>query len=415
MTRWSTKSLDELEELYWSEVAPDLRRQNIDPHDPPATTVTREARGLDYALREHHDLTVGKFLTDVIGLGNESADAEPQGMRARNVPADVRERVEAWIDTFRGLGNDFSENTLATKRSRVFAYADAYTTVTDVSLFDHLRDPEEKADEVDRVHAAAQRIDMEYQSEEAKLRLLNEVVEFYDYLEDNNLAAYNPARNIQSRAGWEREDRDNPALDSGQVRRLYEAAESQSDRLLVTALCAWGLRPSEVARLHVSQIVFDPEHEDVPRLDFAPGERKNNENRRSTVSMLYGVDILRDRIAKLDDEQEDWSGYLWPSTSSKTGHRTPDTIANRFKNLAETADVTVDGSVATPKTGRRFWYDAYAEAIKTVLERLEPAAEDQGSVSASVVHQDYLDEDARRRQRRGEMEERLQEAFENVE
>lgn len=411
MARWSSKTLTELEDLYWSDVAPDLRQQNIDPHDPPASTVAREARGLDYALREHHDLTVGQFLTDVVGLEDDDVDAEPQGMRARNVPPDVRERVEAWIDTFRGLGNDFSENTLATKRSRVFAYGDAYTTVTERELFDDLRDPDEKADEVDRVNAAAEHIDMEYQSEEAKLRLLNEVVEFYDYLEDNNLAVYNPAKNIQARAGWEREDRDNPALDTKQVRRLYGTADTESDRLLVIALCAWGLRPSEVARLHVSQIVFEPEDDNVPRLDFEPGERKNNKSRRSTVSMLYGVDVLSSRIESLSERDEEWNGYLWPSTSSASGHLTPDTIRRRFKDLAQTAEVDVEGGVAVPKMGRRYWYEEYAEAIKIVVERLESAADEQGSVSASVVHGDYLGEDARRQQRRDEMRKRLSKAF----
>jgi integrase len=416
MTRWSSKTIDELAELYWSEVAPDLRRQNIDPHDPPASVVAREARGLDYALREHHDHTVGQFLTDVVGLEANEADAEPQGTRARNVPADVRELIDDWIDGFRGLGQDYSENTLRTKRSRVYAYADAYQSVNDAPLLGDLQDSATKRDEEKRVEAAFERIGSEYESSEAILRLMNEVEEWYDNLKGGNLAEYNPSTRNRERSGWSREDRDNPALDPNQIATLYEAADTTADRLLVIALCAWGLRPSEVASLHISNIVLDPDDEEVPILDFGPGERKNNESRRSTVSMLYGVDVLRNRIHELavEDADGDWNGYIWPSPSAASGHRTPDTIRAWFKDLAAEADVTVEGEVAVPKMGRRYWYDQYAEAIKVVLERLEAAADEQGSVSASVVHGDYLGEDSRRRQRREEMRKRLSEAFEQV-
>ncbi|ELY82848.1 hypothetical protein [Natrinema pallidum] len=89
-----------------------------------------------------------------------------------------------------------------------------------------------------------------------------------------------------------REDRDPPALSPGDVRALA-ACGSLSERLLVIATCAWGLRRGEVAALSVDQ--FEPawfDHfkfdADGPRIVFSEG-RKNSPGR---VSVLYGLETL---------------------------------------------------------------------------------------------------------------------------
>nr|WP_199234043.1 hypothetical protein [Halorubrum sp. CGM5_25_10-8B] len=65
--------------------------------------------------------------------------------------------------------------------------------------------------------------------------------------------------------------------------------------------------------------------------------------------------------------------------------------------------MTVDGEVPTPKTGRRYWYTAYGEAVYRVAERFADVAEEQGSKSAEVVLDNYLSEAEKRRHRREEM------------
>jgi integrase len=411
MPSWTKHSLDDLEDLYWSEIAPDLRRDGLDPHEPHATEVTQNYRGLDYALREHHGYTVKEFLVDVVGL--EESDTQGEST-ADQLPEPVQDSIASYLDSIPGLGNDYTENTLRSIKYRLAAYADAYCTVNETPLLDQLSDVSAKPDEIDRVTLAMQKIDAEYDSNEGKIRVLGEAVRYYDWMDETGRIEYNPAAVVERRSGWDREDRDNPALEPNQIQSLYDTADGLEERFLVVALCAWGLRTSEVAAFHVSQCRLDPEERAVPYLEFAPGERKNNSDTRSTVSLLYGTDVLSQRISELSD-RDDWNGYLFPSTAAETGHISPNTVTNRFKRLAERAGVDVDGGVAKPKMGRRFWYETYADAIKAVLERLESAAEEQGSVSPSVIQRDYLDEDARRRQRRNEMRTRLQEVFGDIE
>ena len=43
------------------------------------------------------------------------------------------------------------------------------------------------------------------------------------------------------------------------IRVLYQTSDNFSERPLVLALCAWGLRPNEVTRLHTRQFVPNEE------------------------------------------------------------------------------------------------------------------------------------------------------------
>ena len=203
--------------------------------------------------------------------------------------------------------------------------------------------------------------------------------------------------------GGERSEHDNPALSSGQVRRLYDAVEGPDEELLVLALCGWGLRRNEVASLHVTQLALEG---DDPHIYFE--ERKNGPG---TVALLYGRETLADRIDALGSADREWSGYLFPSRWAESGHAVGETIQARFQRISERADVQVRGETPTSKMGRRFWYTAYANAQKQLLENLDAIAADQGSSDASVVLKNYLSEAERRQYRREYMRDRLAEAF----
>jgi len=141
-----------------------------------------------------------------------------------------------------------------------------------------------------------------------------------------------------------------------------------------------------VASLHVSQFVFDTENDDGSYSDdyIEFEERKNGPG---TVNLMFGVDAVQDRIADL--EGPGWNGYLFPSSQSSSGHRTGETINNRFKRLATAVDVTVDGETPTAKMGRRLWYTMYKNAVTELAEELEVAA-DQGSSSAEIIVSNYI-------------------------
>jgi hypothetical protein len=85
--------------------------------------------------------------------------------------------------------------------------------------------------------------------------------------------------------------------------------------------------------LHVSQFVLDG---DDPHIAFE--EKKNGPG---TVAIHYGVHTVSDHIDQLA-EADGWQRDLFPSPSDSNTHVHSDTITNRFKRLAERADVSVD-------------------------------------------------------------------------
>jgi len=100
------------------------------------------------------------------------------------------------------------------------------------------------------------------------------------------------------------------------MRRIFHEADNPADQLLVLGLGAWGLRPDEVASLHVSQFVFDTENDDGSYSDdyIEFEERKNGPG---TVNLMFGVDAVQDRIADL--EGPGWNGYLFPRVNRRVG------------------------------------------------------------------------------------------------
>jgi hypothetical protein len=142
-----------------------------------------------------------------------------------------------------------------------------------------------------------------------------------------------------------------------------------------------------------------------PYLSF--DTRKNGPG---TVALIYGQDVLADRIAQLSERQR-WDGYLFPSPDARRDHVTGESLTRRFKSIATRADVRVRGELPTSKMGRRFWYSAYADAVEIVIERLQSVAHEQGSSDPMVVFRNYLSEEKRREYLRDSMYDHLAEAF----
>jgi integrase len=402
--RWSQKSLAELEQLYHNEIAPKWRRAGNDPvHDrPPYEWLADNGfSGLNYALREHHDMTVKEFFVDVLDF---SDDADSEGYTWGIDAEETVAQLDKYVRTL-SRRRKLADSTVETKRARLAKYVRIYADVHGAApIVKRVRDRDAQPDEIERALAVFDELDAELDSDDSKLRYYGDVSQFYEHLQRRGVAAYNPVTNFDKEYGWERSEPDNPTLDARQVRALYQAADDREDELIVLALCAWGLRPNEVAALHTGQFVLEG---DDPHIAF--DERKNGPG---TVALLYGRETLEDRLIALG-EREDWNGYLFPSSASSSGHIVTDTVGNRFTALAERAGVTVRGATPTAKMGRRFWYTAYTDAVNTLVEQLDEIAADQGSSDASVVASNYLSEDVRREHRREYMRERLAEAFEN--
>lgn len=399
--RWSHKSLEDLRTFWNKEIEPDLRRAGVDLSERPSYQDLLETGygGLQDALREQHDMTLGEFLESVGYFEPDADDGYPWGIDDETTVDELDSYVRT-LDRRRNL----AKSTIETKRSRLATYAGLYRDVHgQADLIARLGDLEYRAEEIERVLAVFDELDRDLESDGSKLRYLGDVSQFYEHLQRRGKASYNPAETIDMEYGWERDEPDNPALSSDQVRRLYDATETPEEELLMLALCGWGLRRNEVASLHVSQLVLDG---DDPHIYFE--ERKNGPG---TVALIYGRETLADRIDALGSANPEWSGYLFPSRQAASGHVVGETIQARFKRIAERADVRVRGETPTSKMGRRFWYTMYLDSQKQLLENLDAIAEDQGSSDASVVLKNYLSEAERRQYRREYMQEKLADTF----
>jgi hypothetical protein len=86
------------------------------------------------------------------------------------------------------------------------------------------------------------------------------------------------------------DDADTPCLATEHVRALYQAADGPEDRLLVLALCAWGLRPNEVARLHTRQFVLDVDNRPE---SVVVRTSSNARGRNADTSFIWLIQALR--------------------------------------------------------------------------------------------------------------------------
>ncbi|QCS44684.1 site-specific integrase [Natrinema versiforme] len=400
---WSQKSLDELREFWYAEIETALRRAGHDLESRPTYQDLVDAgfSGIAYTLREHHDMTLTDFLRSVGYDGPGSEDSYQWGIGDET----TIDALEAFL---RRAERKRASSTADSKRYRLATYVRLYEAVHEMAaIVDRVMDVDNEYDELRRVEAVLNELDDDLKSNESKLRYLSDIRQFYDHLETRHGAPFNPTDNVDHTEIWTQRldgEKDNPALSSAQVGTLYTTADGPEEQLLVLALCAWGLRRSEVAGLHVSQLVLDG---DDPHIAF--DDRKNGPG---TVALIYGVPELTDRLDALGSGDREWNGYLFPSTESSSGHVTGETIQARFKRLAQRAEVRVRGEWPTSKTGRRFWYTTYNQAMSDLLDNLDVIAGEQGSSDPSVVLKNYLSEAERRKYRREFMRERLAEAFE---
>lgn len=407
---WTLLDREELEDAYWEHVAPTLRAEGRDPEaERPTHQWLREQgfRTLIYTLREHHDRTFAEFWAADLGLG----DPEPEEYDWASDDEATVDALESFLAKHAERNEPIqSETTVQTYRYRLNRYVRAYVEAngTDDLLASVARESDEPDyAAIDECLAAFDRLNAELDGARTKQRILEITGEFYASLLRRRRARLNPADAVSGEFSWNVDDADPSHFEAEHVRDLYRAAETPAERLVVVALCAWGLRSGEVARLHASQLVLDPADDTVPYVGFE--ERKNGPG---TVSVLFGRADLDARLDEVNGEE--WNGYLFPSSQSESGHVTRQTLLSWFDALAERAGLPpeIDGEKPVPQMGRRFWYTTYSNARDAVVADLEDVAAEQGSSSPEVVYRNYLDEDQRRKLRREQMQEALADVFE---
>lgn len=404
--RWTLLDEPELEDAYWKSVAQDLQNEGRDPEQEKPTHEWLRSNGyrtLLYALREHHETTFSAFW-------NGLSRTQPPGEDSRSWPSShqkTQDGLDSYLESRRDRGG-LAESSIDALHSRLARYVEAVIEETgDEDLITPVaRDSNTPAHEaVDAAWGAFDRLDADLA--DTTVRRIHEAAEsWYAHLIRRRWASTNPVSGLEQEYNWTASATSEPThLDSEHIRALATAAENPREDVLVRALCAWGLRTEEVARLHASNLVLRPDDDDVPLLKF--DERKNGPGE---VSLLYGMQELEARLDELGDD--DWNGYVFPSTHSDNAHVSTETIRRWFDDLAGRANLPrPDGKKPVPKMARRYWYDAYTQSLNAVADGIDEIAAEQGSSDPHVVMQNYLDDERNRKLRREFMRNRLQEAF----
>lgn len=405
-TPWSELDRRELVDAYWSVVAPEFAADDADPKtERPTYCWLREHgfRPLLYALREHHDTTFAEFWSEDLGLERETG-YEWATDDARTVSA-----LESFLSSRRER-KGLAASSIEALRYRLNRYVRAYRAENGTG---DLVTPVERGGDtpayeaVDACWAAFDRLHDDLDGDQTKRRIHLAVSNWYAHLIRRRRSGVNPADGLDEEFDWSASDEgeSTPCLESNHVRALFHAAETGSERLLVVALCAWGLRPGEVARLRAGQFVRDVPEDAVPYIRFR--DRKNGPGE---VSLLYGHAVLDERLAAVTATDR---GYLFPSPHANRSHISRWTVWNRFTGLSDRAGLPseIDGATPSPKLARRFWYDAYASSMEVVLGSLDEVAAEQGSTSPEVVLRNYLSEARARKLRQEYMREQLADAF----
>lgn len=404
---YSTMDLGDCESFYRETITQVMTDAGMDPatETPTYAWLNDQFPGFVKHLQREFDLSPGQFYGEIGVPKAERTDAAFGFLSDR-----TRQAIEGYLAELADRRGR-APATIETRRSILRQYAKVYTDIHDTKeLVAPLSDPTERVAEMDRVAATFDALDGQdtaLTTLASRRKYVQDTRQFYTHLMMFGDAAYNPLADIEVRFGWDSTPSwDNKALDRTEVTQLYDATTDPENQFIVVACCGWGLRPSEVASLHVRQLNLDPDDDSHPYIDFADGDRKNGPG---TVAMLTGVESAKRRIATLSDP--DWSGYLLPSPVGGHDHLSSETVRRRFKSVAEAAGVAVDGERPTPKTGRRFWYTTYGAAVRRVAQRFEDVAAEQGSASASVVLDNYLSESEARAHRRAEMQDTLEGLF----
>jgi site-specific recombinase XerD len=405
--RWTNLDLDDMQQYFSRNVAPDAAADGIDVETEKPQYSWLDDNGYRpfvAALRRHHDLAFDEFWSTHIAPDVAAWDYDWGTGDKPTIDA-----LEHFLDR-RASRYNLSESSVDTLRYRLNGYVRSFKLANDHArlLASVSRDSETPAYEaVDEVFAAFDWLNEATGKSDTTIKRIADIVDaFYSHLVSRQVAATNPAAGLDDEFKWDTTtDGDTPALATEHVQALVDVTQVPEDQLLIVALAAWGLRANEVAALHVDQI--DRVNDDVPRIEF--DDRKNGPG---SVSILYGMDILEERLMEMSDRTS-WNGYLFPSQQEDAEHISRQTVWRRFRDLADTADLPdeIDGERPSPQLCRRFWYDRYSETLQDVIAGLEDIAAEQGSSDPEVVLKNYLSDDRARRLRRESMREKLAEAF----
>lgn len=192
-------------------------------------------------------------------------------------------------------------------------------------------------------------------------------------------------KRVRNRFSWGRStDADGPLMTIGQIRRMFQATRSTEEKALLVLYAASPCRTND-PRIHISDareaLVLN---EYDPYIDFP--SRKNGPK---TGAIMAGTDVLRNLLT-LRGQDPDWDGALFPSTKSSDGRHSGTWVNNQIKDIANRADVTIDGEPPVVSDLRDFYMNLQQAALSEFKSIADEAAETAGNKSGDVLADSYL-------------------------
>lgn len=341
---------------------------------------------LRWILSEKHDMGVPEFFILLTSAGGS------RGFEWAIDDVATIERAKAYLDD-QAECRDWESSTKRTNRSRLNEVLRRFAAeYGDDSVLALANNPEIEPEVYRAFKQVCKSLRAELSSHDSAHSHLRAAHRYFEWLDRAGRIEYDPMDGIEDEFRWDWSTEATPLSDQ-QVRRLWIAAETDEERMLVIGYCVWGVRTKELPGIHVSQFDFDSND---PSITFGEQARKNGQG---TVTLMFGLDALADLLDDRD-RQSDWNGYLYPSNKQERSFLCAKQMRKRFKKLCRRAGVTIEGKPATPKQGRSFYYNILTEAETDLLEMAGEIAKEQGASDPKSVRDYYLTPERRRWYRR---------------
>lgn len=327
---------------------------------------------------QRNEMSVGEVLEDVCGF--EPRENKPLGIEH----AETRRLIEEWLEREQNLFNQWNDNRIRDARTHFRTLAKvAYEELGSTDLLRlFCADPPADTDLIFRLFAG---LSSHMETQGAQSNYTRSLERWGDYLvirgeiEDHRIGQ---VREMMSYT-YERRSPEHK-LTTAQIRKLWEAAETLEEKVLLIILTASGTRRSEPTDTKISQLRLD-RHD--PYIVFDESRKTG----AATVPIMAGVEVIEawlKQLNKIDYWNDEW---LFPSKKSRDGSRPSGWVNNTIETLMNRAEITFpDGETPTPKSFRSFWYNHYSSARQEWLTHIQELADEQGVASSKIIDLHYL-------------------------
>lgn len=334
--KWANKSLEELEEIYWDQIAPEFRNAGYDPtteYPSYQWLVEHGYRGFRYPFSGQsnpHDLTLARFFSEYLGLssptdstfewrGNHQGTHQILDQFIETIAqTDVR---QATIETYQ-----YQLSTLLRLYQEIHGHVDIVNIADEgiISLRHHWK-------------PVLSDLDRELDSQESKGKHALTLKSFYDFLYED---ADNPFATVLAEVEWNGSNVSNPKnLDVSQIAKIYNNTASLDEQLVVLFTAGCGLSTRDCATLQTDEIQFGDGSGDA---GFFIDGWKNS---------LVFVERNAQAIGRRLNE----NSYVFESPEVGRTHVTTETIRRWFKAAARRAGVSLQEDTPTPRDARKYF------------------------------------------------------------